>query len=196
MNDNQKMPNSSRLDKLIAGISFPSLAAHLIFWPIVIAGVALDLWSKYATFLWLGGDPWKGDPNVIYPVIDSFFNIVNRLNDGAGFSIASGQTTILVTVSIVALVIMLGIFLFGNIRHKTMIVAFALFTAGIIGNLYDRAFNDGFVRDFLDFYVGKHHWPSFNAADSMLCTAVGLLIICNIMTEVSQRRDHSQKTEP
>ena len=191
MNDKQKISNSSRLNKVIAGITFPSLTAHLIFWPIVIAGVWLDLWSKQAAFKWLGGDPAN-----IYPVIDGFFNMVNRLNDGAAFSMAAGQTTILVTISIVALVIMIGIFFFGNIHQKTMIVAFALFTAGIIGNLYDRAFNNGFVRDFLDFYVGDHHWPAFNVADSMLCTAVGLLIICNIMTEVSQRRDRSQKTEP
>lgn len=191
MNDNQKMPNRSSLNKLIAGISFPSLASHLIFWPIIIAGIWLDLWSKHATFQWLGGEPTN-----TYSVIDGFFSIVNRVNDGAAFSMASGQRSILVTVSIVALVIMIGIFLFGRIRQKTMIVAFALFTAGIVGNLYDRVFNHGFVRDFLDFYVGDHHWPAFNVADSMLCIAVGLLIICNIMTEVSQKRDHSQKTEP
>lgn len=191
MNDNQKTPNSSRLDKFLAGITFPSPTAHLIFWPIIIAGVALDLWSKHATFQWLGGDPTN-----IYPVIDGFFNMVNRLNDGAAFSMASGRRTILVSVSIIAFVIMIGIFFFGNLRHKTMIVAFALFTSGIIGNLYDRAFNDGLVRDFLDFYVGDHHWPAFNVADSMLCTAVGLLIICNIMAEVSQKRARSQKNQP
>lgn len=191
MNDNQKKQDTSRPARFFAGVTFPSIAAHLIFWPIVIAGVWLDLWSKQAAFQWLGSDPTKA-----YPVIDGFFDIVNRVNDGAAFSIASGQRTILVTVSIVALVIMIGIFIFGSIRSKTMIVAFALFTAGIIGNLYDRVFNYGFVRDFLDIYVGDHHWPAFNAADSMLCIAVGLLIICNIISEVSQRRDSQQKTEP
>ena len=69
-----------------------------------------------------------------------------------------------------------------NIRHKLMQVALAMFTAGIIGNLYDRVFNNGGVRDFLDFYIlenrwfNEYHWPAFNIADSMLCVAVGLLI--------------------
>ncbi|MBW8034569.1 MAG: signal peptidase II [Planctomycetes bacterium] len=196
MNDNNKTKNDSWLAKIIADIHLPTPAANIIFFTIVIAGFALDLWTKHAIFQWLGGDPWKGDPNVIYPVIDGFFNLVTRLNPGAAFSIASGQRVILLSVSIVALVVILGVFLFGHLRSKTLIVAFALFTAGIMGNLFDRAFNDGLVRDFLDFYVGDYHWPAFNVADSMLCIAVGLLIICNIMTEVSQRRDHSQKTEP
>ena len=188
MANNNKTKHPSRLAKLIAEFQLPSLSAHITFFTIVIAGVWLDLWSKHATFQWLGSDPEN-----IFSVIDGFFNIVNRVNDGAAFSIASGQRIILLSVSIVALVIVLGIFLTGHLRNKTMIVAFALFTAGIIGNLYDRAFNDGFVRDFLDFYVGSHHWPAFNVADSMLCIAVGLLIICNIRSEVCRKHDHQQR---
>ena len=75
--------------------------------------------------------------------------------------------------------------MFGNIRRRVMQVALGLFTAGILGNLYDRAFNDGKVRDFLDFFVGDHHWPAFNIADSMLCVAVGLLIIMSFKNPAS-----------
>jgi signal peptidase II len=56
-------------------------------------------------------------------------------------------------------------------------VALGLFAAGVCGNLYDRIFNDGLVRDFIDVYYRQHHWPAFNVADSMLCIAVGLGII-------------------
>lgn len=191
MDNNHNTKDLSWLAKIIAGIHLPARAACLTFFTIVIAGLGLDLWTKHAIFQWLGGDH-----NNVYPVIDGFFNIVNRVNNGAAFSIASGQRVILVSVSIVALVLVTGIFLFGHLRHKTMIVAFALFTAGIMGNLYDRAFNDGFVRDFLDFYVGSHHWPAFNVADSMLCIAVGLMIICNFRSEVCRKHDHQQKSEP
>lgn len=191
MDNNHNTKDLSWLAKIIDGIHLPARAACLTFFTIVIAGLGLDLWTKHAIFQWLGGDH-----NNVYPVIDGFFNIVNRVNNGAAFSIASGQRVILVSVSIVALVLVTGIFLFGRLRHKTMIVAFALFTAGIMGNLYDRAFNDGFVRDFLDFYVGSHHWPAFNVADSMLCIAVGLMIICNFKSEVCRKHDHQQKSEP
>ena len=196
MGHNRKTKDISWLAKIIEGIHFPGRAACITFFTIAVAGLWLDLWTKYKIFLWLGGEPWKGDPNVIYPVVDGFFHLVNRINPGAAFSMFSGQRIILLSVSIVAFVLVIGIFLFGHLRHKTMIVAFALFAAGIMGNLFDRAFNDGLVRDFLDFYVGKHHWPAFNVADSMLCIAVGLMIICNFKSEVCQKQDQQKKSEP
>ena len=156
-------------------ITYPSLSDHLVFWPIIIAGVTGDLWSKHAVFKWL--ENVSGNE---YSVIDSCFKMVMRVNSGAAFSIASGQRVPLLIVSILAMLVVTGIFIFGNMRHRVMQIALALFTAGIIGNLYDRAFNDGLVRDFLDFYIGDHHWPAFNVADSMLCIAVGLLVICNL----------------
>lgn len=176
----------ARTRNYMKNVKYPSLIEHLVFWPIIIAGVTADLWSKTAVFKWLG---WIETPNNVYHVVEGLFTIVMRENTGAAFSIASGQRFLLLSVSFVAMFVVIGFFLFGNIRQRLMQIALALFTAGIIGNLYDRAFNDGRVRDFLDFYVGDHHWPAFNIADSMLCIAVGLLVIINFKqpadTEVS-----------
>jgi signal peptidase II len=190
----------ARMRNYIKKVEYPSLQNHLIFWPIIVAGVAADLWSKTAVFNWL-----RSVPNNEYRVIDGLFTMVMRENEGAAFSIASGQTLLLLSVSIVALFVVIGIFIFGNIRHKLMEVALALFTAGIIGNLYDRAFNDGRVRDFLDFYVEdflwikEYHWPAFNVADSMLCVAVGLLVIFNFKisgdAEALSANDETKATE-
>ena len=74
-----------------------------------------------------------------------------------------------------------------------MHVALGLFTAGICGNLWDRIFNDGRVRDFIDivYWPGKH-WPAFNIADSMLCIGVGLMIISSL-TEQSYRKCVQQR---
>jgi len=49
--------------------------------------------------------------------------------------------------------------------------------------LYDRIFNDGRVRDFIDivYWPGKH-WPAFNVADSLLVIAVGLIIASNLLS--------------
>ncbi len=161
--------------KLFSRAALPDAKAHAIFWPIVVVGVVADLWSKSAVFKWLIDEPFQE-----YSVIDGLFKMVMRVNDGAAFSIASGQRVWLVAISAVAMIVVLGIFFFGHVKQRVMQVALGLFTAGIIGNLYDRAFNEGFVRDFLDFYVGTHHWPAFNVADSMLCTAVGLILISNL----------------
>jgi len=156
-------------------VKFPSVGEQAVFWSIILAGAGFDLWSKSAVFSWLSGVEHNE-----YSVIDGFFKMVMRVNPGAAFSIASGQRMPLLIVSVIALFVVVGVFLLGNIRQKIMQVALALFTAGIIGNLYDRAFNDGLVRDFLDFYIGDHHWPAFNVADSMLCIAVGLMVILSL----------------
>lgn len=52
----------------------------------------------------------------------------------------------------------------------------ALILGGAAGNFLDRL-RLGWVVDFLDVYVGPHHWPAFNVADSAICIGVGLLIL-------------------
>ena len=165
--------------------------AHLIFWSIAVLGLIADLWSKHAVFEWLGNLPGRQ-----FQIIEGLCEFVMRLNDGGAFSIASGQRAILISVSIVAMVAVFGIFLFGHATRRIMQVAMGLFAAGITGNLYDRIFNDGFVRDFIDVYWGDWHWPAFNVADSMLCIAVGIMIIANLTSPSSQKPDHRQKQEP
>ena len=52
----------------------------------------------------------------------------------------------------------------------------ALVIAGAIGNLIDRL-RFGYVVDFVDWYVGKHHWPAFNVADSAIVVGAVLLVL-------------------
>jgi signal peptidase II len=47
---------------------------------------------------------------------------------------------------------------------------------GILGNCIDRV-KYRYVIDFLDVYVGDHHWPAFNVADSAICIGVGLYLL-------------------
>ena len=63
-----------------------------------------------------------------------------------------------------------------------MCAALGLFMGGVAGNLYDRLFNDGMVRDFIDVYWRGWHWPAFNVADSMLCVAVGIFVVRSLLT--------------
>ena len=170
---------------------WPDAKAHWIFWSIVIIGTGADLWSKWAVFKWLESLP---DPKE-YVVIDGLFILLMRLNPGAAFGIAEGKTAILVAVSVIAMVVVVGIFVFGRVHQRVVQVAMALFAAGIAGNLYDRAFNGGLVRDFLDVFIPiiNYPWPTFNVADSMLCTAVGLLLITNITSASSQKHADGQK---
>ena len=192
MNQHNTKKNSSKCKNDVCSLRecLPGLREHLIFWPIVILGATADLLSKTAVFKWL-----QNEPNWQHSVIDGFFKFVIRENSGAAFSIAQGKTTMLVTVSIAALVVVVGLFLFSRCRQKLFQIGLALFTAGIIGNLYDRMFNHGYVRDFIDIYYGNYHWPVFNIADSMLCVAVGVLLIANLRATSSQKPAQKQKEE-
>ncbi|MFH1370841.1 MAG: signal peptidase II [Planctomycetota bacterium] len=159
----------------------PSVSSHLLFWPIFIAGVALDLWSKSAVFNWLADSNQHG-----FIVIKGFLNLQLAQNRGAAFGIAAGQRTLLVAVSVAALVVVFAVFLFAGTQRKIVHVALALFAAGVCGNLYDRLFNNGLVRDFIDVvYWPGRHWPAFNVADSLLCIAVGLLLLSSFSTHSS-----------
>ncbi|MBA7640479.1 Lipoprotein signal peptidase [subsurface metagenome] len=154
------------------GLALPDLAAQLIFWPLMAAGLTLDLWSKSAVFNWL-----RQQQSNSVSIIDGCLQLVVMENKGAAFGIAAGQYHLLVAVSVIALVVIFAVFLLGGTRQKLIHIALALFAAGVCGNLYDRIFNNGLVRDFIDVYYRQYHWPAFNVADSMLCVGVGLMII-------------------
>ena len=168
--------------------SLPPAAYHRIFWPIVIIGITADLWTKFAVFKWL-----KELPNERYTVIEGWFDFITAYNPGAAFSILEDKRVFLVSISVIAMFVVLGIFLFGKIDKKIMVVILAMFLAGIVGNLYDRAMT-GEVRDFIDVhYKEVYHWPAFNIADSMLCIAVGLMLILQIRASILEKRSHRQK---
>jgi signal peptidase II len=150
-----------------------SAIRHLLFWPVFAAGVALDLWTKSAVFNWLESRGQDG-----LTIIEGFLRLQLVKNPGAAFGIATGQRSLLVAVSVAALVVVIAVFLFAGTDRKIIHVALGLFAAGVSGNLYDRLFNNGLVRDFIDVvYWPGRHWPAFNVADSLLCIAVGLLIL-------------------
>ncbi len=159
-----------------AAASLPSLKSQLIFWPLLTIGLTLDLASKAAVFAWL-----QQKPHNTFVVINGFFQLVALENTGAAFGIAAGQKMLLIGFSVVALMVIFVVFLFYANQQRLVHVALGLFAAGVCGNLYDRLFNDGLVRDFIDIvYWPGRHWPAFNLADSMLCIAVGLIIISGL----------------
>ncbi len=165
----------------------PDIKAHLIFWPLSIGGLALDLWSKWAVFNRL-------ETGQSYNVIDGFLQLITARNDGAAWGIFSGRSILLVSVSGIALIAIFMVFLFSGRQPRIIQVALGFFAAGVSGNLYDRIFHHGLVRDFIAVHYHNFEWPTFNVADSMLCIGVGLLIITTIFTgKPAQKRDQPQK---
>jgi len=55
-------------------------------------------------------------------------------------------------------------------------VALSLLLAGAVGNFVDRLARQ-YVIDFIDWYAGTLHWPTFNVADSLIVVGVALLLV-------------------
>jgi len=167
----------------------PTISSHLLFWPVFVIGLSLDLWSKSFVFNRLADSPEGG-----LTIIKGFLHLQLTENPGAAFGIAAGQRILLVAVSAAAIAIILSVFLFAGTHRKITVISFAMFAAGVCGNLYDRLFNNGLVRDFIDvvYWPGKH-WPAFNVADSLLCIAVGLLILSSVFTGQSSQKPAQQQ---
>jgi signal peptidase II len=164
----------------------PGFKTQLLFWSIAVIAFALDLLTKQTVFNRL-------EFGSFVSVIGNIVRLVKVHNNGAAFGFFAGHPNWLISVSVVALIAVVGLFLFGGFKEKIMHVALAFFAAGICGNLYDRIFNDGLVRDFIDVGLKEDlRWPAFNLADSLLCVGVGLMLITTYLTERPCRK-HAQQ---
>ncbi|HDT0721495.1 TPA: signal peptidase II [Proteus mirabilis] len=109
-----------------------------------------------------------------------FFNFTYAHNYGAAFSFLAdkgGWQRWFFALIALAICIVLVVMMYKNkASAKLSNIAYALIIGGALGNLSDRLIH-GFVIDFLDFYVGDWHWPTFNIADVCICIGAGLIII-------------------
>ncbi len=110
-------------------------------------------------------------------IIPGFFALTYVRNTGGAFGILPTGTFGLALAALAAAVAIVVY----TIRARSplprlLAFALALPLGGSLGNLIDRV-RLHYVVDFLDVYVGPHHWPVFNVADSAICVGVALLAI-------------------
>jgi len=133
-------------------------------------------------------------------VIPGFFNLVRVHNTGMAFGHFNNSQYANLAFGAVAISALVAITLlwkrnaFPSIPART---AAAMLISGILGNLTDRLIpSRGYVVDFLDFYVGDYHWPSFNVADSAICIAAGLLVISAFRSDHPENPKEAESVEP
>jgi signal peptidase II len=112
------------------------------------------------------------------PIFPPYIHFTYALNTGISFGLFQGNN---ITLAIVAVVLIaLSFFVIRQLRwhHPITPIFTGLFLAGAIGNLIDRIRFHGVV-DFIDVLIPiiNYRWPTFNLADSYICTAVVLFII-------------------
>jgi len=120
-------------------------------------------------------------------IIPGFFNLSYVENPGAAWGILAGQRYVLVVFSLfsLAFIIWKQKKLFGHLKGYTIILS--LIYGGILGNVIDRI-RLACVIDFLDFHLGKSHFPAFNIADSAICCGAALFILAEFMYSRNKSR--------
>lgn len=137
----------------------------------VICVVGCDQYSKYLITYSLSF-------HEVICIIPGFLNITFIINKGSAFGLLSSAPAVYRN-TILAFSYLFSFFVLVYFYHhlvrlnKGVIgsVAVGLVTGGAVGNVVDRLLH-GHVVDFIDVYLGKYHWPTFNVADS--CITLGI----------------------
>ncbi|WP_446007935.1 signal peptidase II [Candidatus Electrothrix sp.] len=117
-------------------------------------------------------------------VIPGFFNLTFLRNSGAAFGMLSGMPLLwrqifFISIAVVALVALVLMQRKMGKENAWYTLCFALIGGGAVGNVIDRVLY-GSVVDFLDFYIGKYHWPAFNVADSAIFVGVTIFLLLQV----------------
>jgi signal peptidase II len=168
---------------------FRSPAALARFFLVSVAGIALDLWSKWYAFQQLAMQIYRlpnGKVEVIsrpaYQFIPGWLHFEVTPNQGAVFGQLQGYRILFVIMSVAAMAFLTWLFATSGKRAGFQILL-GMLLAGVIGNLYDRM-TLGYVRDMIH---ALPRWPHlypwiFNVADILLCLGVGSMVLYSLFS--------------
>jgi signal peptidase II len=147
---------------------------------IIALGLIVYALDQFAKWLVLQTLPAVRDEQSVIP---GFFKFVHWENNGAAWSLFSGNNSGLAIIGLIALVLL--IFTRHHFHAHTLAgqIAFGLIFGGIAGNLTDRVLPGRHaVVDFIYFYLQPRGgdeigFPAFNIADSAICTGVALIFL-------------------
>lgn len=126
--------------------------------------------------------------------ITPFFNIWHVRNSGIAFSLGNFSDGGRYFIGILAFGVAGVLIFLGSKTNKNIVIAaYALIAGGAVGNAMDRL-NPmrKTVVDFLDFHIGKAHWPSFNVADAAIVLGVALILIDMLFFSAKQETKSSE----
>ncbi len=152
------------------GKSLRVSALPVYFWLTAVLAAAADLLSKQLIFRYLASVERR--PTSLVP---GFVRIVHSENRGGVFGLGQGSGAWLLF-GLAASAVVIWFAHRKDFRDAIVQVALGLVLGGALGNLFDRVFI-GYVRDFIDVYVGEWHWPAFNVADSGICVGAFYIAI-------------------
>ncbi len=151
---------------------------------IIAIGIVLDQITKAIAVKFLKN-------GAAIPVINGIFQWNYVENRGAAWGMLANQRWIFMTISTIAIVVMLAYLYLTENESRLYTVSISIIASGGIGNMIDRVFL-GYVVDFMDFCLID--FPVFNVADSLVCIGAGLLILALILDIIKEgKRLKSEK---
>jgi len=174
-------------------VNLDSRLGKLRYLLVSLGVLVLDQWTKWLVEVHL-------PHHAAQPVVPGFLNLTHVRNTGVAFGLFAsdgGSGGWLLTLLGLGALAAVGLYYwFTPSRDRTLLVALALVVGGAVGNLIDRV-SSGAVTDFVDVYVGLHHWPSFNVADSAISVGILLMAIDSFRPHHrSQRSQQHQEASP
>jgi signal peptidase II len=119
-----------------------------------------------------------GSTRVLVP---GLLNLVHTSNPGVAFGLladspATWLAPVLIAFSVGVIGLLSWLLVTGRGGGALGQWGLALILGGAAGNVLDRVLRRS-VTDFIDFYVGSHHWYTFNLADSAIVLGAGLVLL-------------------
>jgi len=157
------------------------------FCPVAMAVLVADLLTK-----WLAFKTLKNAPIAVVP---GLLNLkCAPLNTGAVWSIGQGLGPLFIIFTIIAVAGIVWVVRVYGRSSRTLTFGLALIMGGALGNLWDRLLHGG-VRDFIDAYLGKYHWPTFNVADMGICVGAGLIMLYSFKTQGPAKKSKAESVK-
>lgn len=141
---------------------------------LALGALLADQFSKYAI-------ERLTPTGTIRVIIPGLLNLVHTNNPGVAFGLLADSrqpwtASLLILFSVVVIALLGWLLATGRAGGRLAQCGLALILGGAIGNVLDRALRHS-VTDFIDFYIGSHHWYTFNIADSAIVLGAGLVIL-------------------
>jgi signal peptidase II len=146
-------------------------------WPLVLLGLAVlaaDQATKYAVDRLMP----SGSSRVLIP---GMLNLIHTSNPGVAFGLFADsdmpwRAPLLIVFSAAVIGLIVWLLITGRAGGWPGRSGMTLILGGAVGNVLDRVLHHS-VTDFVDFYIGTHHWYTFNFADSAIVLGAGLVIL-------------------
>ena len=106
-------------------------------------------------------------------IIPNFLYLTGVKNSGGAFSLFSGNSFLLISISFIVLIFIFR-YLLNNKINGLEGITYSILVGGIVGNLIDRlVFN--YVFDYIGLIFGSYYYPVFNLAD--IGIVIGIILI-------------------